>query len=159
MLIRRIAGHMLGGSGSVLENYLSLPRWAKTRGMVKLSRLLVLRMQRKLGVFISENAVIPKGTKFPHPVAIVIGDGVVLGQGVTIYQGVTLGGARLGDYAEGNYPVIGSNVTIFAGAIVVGRVNIGDGVTIGANAVVLTDITEYSVAVGAPARCILTNKD
>jgi serine O-acetyltransferase len=46
-------------------------------------------------------------------------------------------------------------VRIGAGAKVLGSINIGDNVRIGANAVVLTDIPEGATAVGVPARIIL----
>lgn len=46
---------------------------------------------------------------------------------------------------------------IGAGAVLLGNINIGDNVKIGANAVVLTDIDDNSTAVGAPAR-IISNK-
>lgn len=49
---------------------------------------------------------------------------------------------------------IGNNVTVCAGAIVVGGVNIGDNVTIGAGAVVVRDIPSNCIAVGNPARII-----
>lgn len=49
---------------------------------------------------------------------------------------------------------IGNNVTICAGAIVVGGVTIGDNVTIGAGAVVVKDIPSNSVVVGNPARVV-----
>eukprot|EP00850_Spirogloea_muscicola_P026050 SM005341S18207 [mRNA] locus=s5341:158:592:+ [translate_table: standard] len=43
-------------------------------------------------------------------------------------------------------------VLVGAGAKILGRVHIGDGAKIGANAVVLTDIPAYSTAVGVPAK-------
>lgn len=49
---------------------------------------------------------------------------------------------------------IGNNVTICAGAIVVGDVNIGDNVTIGAGTVVVKDIPSNCIVVGNPARII-----
>ena len=41
-----------------------------------------------------------------------------------------------------------------AGAVILGNVNIGDNVDIGANAVVLNDIPNNAVAVGCPARIV-----
>lgn len=49
---------------------------------------------------------------------------------------------------------IGENCWIGRGAIVLPNVNIGSGVVIGANSVVLDDIPDGAVAVGAPARVI-----
>lgn len=55
---------------------------------------------------------------------------------------------------EDQQPTIGDNVTVCAGAIVVGGVTIGDNVTIGAGAVVVKDVPSDSIVVGNPARII-----
>lgn len=52
---------------------------------------------------------------------------------------------------------IGDNVTICAGAIVVGGVKIGNNVIIGAGAVVVKDVPDNSVAVGNPAQVVKKN--
>lgn len=51
-------------------------------------------------------------------------------------------------------PVIGNDVTISCGAVVVGPITIGDHVTIGANAVVVKDLPSDSVWGGVPAKRI-----
>ena len=48
-------------------------------------------------------------------------------------------------------PIIGDNVRICAGAVVLGDIIIGNNVTIGANAVVLKDVPDNCIAVGVPA--------
>lgn len=68
-----------------------------------------------------------------------------IGENFHIYQGVTLG------QKNGLVPIVGNNVTIYAGAKIIGGVTIGDNVVVGANAVVLRDIPANSVAVGVPA--------
>ncbi len=50
------------------------------------------------------------------------------------------------------FPRIGDNVTISAGARVLGDIHVGDGATIGANAVVITNVPDGATMVGAPAR-------
>ena len=50
------------------------------------------------------------------------------------------------------FPRIGDNVTISAGARVLGDIHVGDGATIGANAVVITNAPDGATMVGAPAR-------
>lgn len=76
----------------------------------------------------------PKSTQFLHPVGIVIGNQVKLGENCVIRQNVTLG------QSNGQYPVIGDNVEISVGAIVIGAVTIGAGAVIGAGAIVLQDV-------------------
>jgi len=50
--------------------------------------------------------------------------------------------------------IIGNDVWIGAGAIVLSNVTIGNGAIIGAGAVVTNDVPDYAVVVGAPARVI-----
>ena len=47
--------------------------------------------------------------------------------------------------------------TICTGAIVIGDINIGDGTTIGAGAVVIKNVPPHCVVVGNPARIIKRN--
>lgn len=124
------------------------------RQIWSLARILRYRIQNRHGIFLPLKVQVPQSTDFPHPTSIVIGEGVRLGARVKIYQGVTLGGARRGDWQAGNYPVIGDDVVLFAGAVVIGGVTIGNNCTIGANAVVLTDVPDGHTAVGAPARIL-----
>ncbi len=48
-------------------------------------------------------------------------------------------------------PILGDNVTVNAGAKVLGRIRVGNNVTIGANAVVVKDVPDDCVVVGVPA--------
>ncbi|GBO83165.1 hypothetical protein [Marinobacter salsuginis] len=63
----------------------------------------------------------------------------------------------MGDWQAGNYPTIGAGTVIFAGAVVVGNISIGKNCIIGANSVVLRDVPDNSVCVGAPARVVSQN--
>jgi serine acetyltransferase len=88
--------------------------------------------------------------RFPHPVGIVIGDGVRIGTGVRIYQNVTIGlleNTPASDAVD-QYPTIGDDVIIYAGAVIAGAVAIGAGSVIGANAVITKDVPAGSVAFG-----------
>ncbi|MBR0445885.1 MAG: hypothetical protein IIX23_01180 [Oscillospiraceae bacterium] len=56
---------------------------------------------------------------------------------------------------DGNdIPIIGDNVTVYAGAIIVGGIKIGKNATIGAGAVVTKDVPDNATVVGAPMRVI-----
>ena len=75
-----------------------------------------------------------------------------IGRNFTVYQQVTIG---RGKSREGNnIPVIGDNVTVYAGAIIVGGVHIGDNAVIGAGAVVTKDVPANATVVGAKMRVI-----
>lgn len=109
---------------------------------------------KRYGVHISARAQVSPRAKFPHPTAIVIGDGVVIEDDVRIFQCVTVGAVRVGEGQAGRYPRIGRGTTVFAGAVIAGGIRIGENCTIGANSVVLTDIPDNSTCVGVPARII-----
>jgi serine O-acetyltransferase len=85
-----------------------------------------------------------------HSSGIVIGDRVVIGQKFKCFQGVTVGDSGKND----GQPWIGDNVTLSAGAKVLGGIRIGHRAVVGANAVVLIDVPDGGVAVGVPARVV-----
>jgi serine O-acetyltransferase len=107
---------------------------------------LEARAIRGSGAEISPLAEIGPGLCLMHSVGIVIGGDVRAGRNLQIYQGVTLG-----DGGTPGQPKLGNDVTIGAGAAVLGGVVIGDRVVIGAHAVVTKDIPNDSTAIGAPA--------
>ena len=72
-----------------------------------------------------------------------------IGKNCWINQQVTIGYTNKNDA-----PMIGDDVTINAGAIVIGRVAVEDGAHIGAGAVVTKDVERGAVVVGVPARTI-----
>lgn len=119
-----------------------------------LATIVRQRTEVKYGVFIHPKNHLGSGILFPHPGGIVIGENVSLGENCVIYQHVTIGGkSRIGT-TSAQYPVIGDNVTIYAGAKVIGAVKIGDNAIIGANSVVTTDIEANCVYAGVPAKRI-----
>jgi serine O-acetyltransferase len=87
--------------------------------------------------------------RFPHPVGIVIGDGVRIGRDVRIYQNVTIGLTEnlVGAAAE-DYPALEDEVFVYAGAVIVGGITIGARSIVGANAVITRSVPPDSVAFG-----------
>jgi serine O-acetyltransferase len=83
-----------------------------------------------------------------HFGGIIISGFAKFGDNCRIRDGVVIGLRRVGE----NYaPSIGNNVDIGSGAKLLGPIRIGDNVVIGANAVVLCDVPDNSIAVGVPA--------
>jgi serine O-acetyltransferase len=75
-----------------------------------------------------------------------------IGTNAWINQGVTIG------YTNGtDCPTTGNNVTIAAGAKILGDVSVGDHVKVGANAVVVKNVPDNTTVVGVPARIIRKN--
>ena len=100
---------------------------------------------------IAFNISIGSNLKLPHQgLGVVIGPEVVIGNNVTIFQNVTLGAKANGE--KYSAPIIGDNVMIGAGACILGNVRVGNNVKIVANSVVLMDIPDNCMAVGAPAQ-------
>ncbi len=89
--------------------------------------------------------------RIDHFGGIIISGDVVFGDDCIVRNGVTVGLRHTGQRGA---PVIGNRVDIGAGAKILGSIRIGDDVAIGANAVVLTDVPPYSLAVGVPARVL-----
>lgn len=106
------------------------------------------------GLEVTPKCEIGPGVFFAHASGTVVGASRI-GSNVTFFQGVTVG-ARLSDikFDPALRPIIGNDVVLGAGCKVLGGIQLGDGVTVGANAVVLESVEPNSTAVGIPARVI-----
>ncbi len=100
------------------------------------------------------------GTLFPHPVGIVISKLVTMGNNCIIFQNVTLGaGKNIPSHPDQDcYPVLGDNVIVFAGAVVAGKIRIGNNVIIGANSFVNKTIPDNAIVAGIPAKVVGENR-
>lgn len=74
----------------------------------------------------------------------------LVGKNLQVWHNVTIGKAR----PNGKRPIIGDNVKVFTGSVVLGDITIGNNVTIGANSVVLKSVPDNCVVVGNPARIV-----
>jgi len=102
------------------------------------------------GIEIHPGAKIGSGLFIDHGMGVVIGETAEVGNNVTMYHGVTLGGT--GNEKGKRHPTVGDNVTIGAGAKVLGNIYIASGTRIGANSVVLKNTSPNSTVVGIPAK-------
>ncbi len=100
------------------------------------------------GIELPCEVVIGRNFVIDHFGGIVISGYAQFGDDCRIRNGVVVG---LKNVHELVAPVIGNNVDIGAGAKLLGNIRIGDNVVIGANAVVLIDVPDDSLAVGVPA--------
>jgi serine O-acetyltransferase len=90
-----------------------------------------------------------------HGSGVVIGETTEIGDRVTLYQGVTLGGTGL--QRGKRHPTVGNDVTIGAGAKLLGPISIGDGAKVGANTVVVQDVSPGATVVGNPGQEVRVN--
>src|SRR5436309_10061849 len=102
------------------------------RGLRKWSRLRHLFWSLLTSSDIDPEAKIGERLRLPHPQGVIIHGHAVIGDDCLFMQQVTIG-----ILTDVDAPVIGSKVYIGAGAKVLGKVTVGDGARIGANAVVL----------------------
>jgi len=87
-----------------------------------------------------------------HGTGVVIGETCEIGKNVRLYQGVTLGVLHF-QKGEGGvlkkgykrHPTLGNNVIVGAGAKLLGPINIGDNVSIGANSWIQEDVPSDTV--------------
>ncbi|WP_205413049.1 serine O-acetyltransferase EpsC [Austwickia chelonae] len=123
--------------------------WQHDRGRLP-ARLLSQWTRARTGIEIHPGASIGRRFFIDHGMGVVIGETAQIGDDVMMYHAVTLGGRTL---AKGKrHPTVGDNVTLGAGARVLGPVFVGDGAQIGANSVVVKDVPPNHVATGVPAR-------
>ncbi|HEY9831839.1 MAG TPA: serine O-acetyltransferase [Stenomitos sp.] len=104
------------------------------------------------GIEIHPGAVIGRGVFIDHGMGVVIGETAIVGDYTLIYQGVTLGGT--GKESGKRHPTVGQNVVVGAGVKVLGNIQIGNHVRIGAGSIVLRDVPDHCTVVGVPGRII-----
>jgi len=107
------------------------------------------------GIEIHPAAQLGPGLFIDHGMGVVIGETAEVGENVTLLHGVTLGGTSL--KKEKRHPTLGNNVTVGAGAKIIGGFTIGDNSRVGAGSVVVREVPPNSVVVGVPGR--VTYKD
>jgi serine O-acetyltransferase len=116
-------------------------------GVPALPRLLHKLAMSSAQVSIGDPVVVAPGVYFVH--GSVVLDGLVeIGAGVVISPFVTIG-LRAGDVTG---PTVERYVQIGTGAKLIGPVRVGEGATIGANAVVVENVPPGATVVGVPAR-------
>ncbi len=100
------------------------------------------------GFEIYYSAQIGSALKINHGLGMVIGARVVIGNNALLHQGVTFGDKNSGR------PVLRDNVTVYAGAKLLGNITIGNNTIIAANCVCFSDVPDNCTAVGVPAKII-----
>lgn len=133
------------------QGLVQAPGWVRflLRVPVFFSHLLI---ESLTGIYLPTASRIGKGLYIGHFCGIFVHPDVVMGENCSLSQGVTLGlggkGERLG------VPQVGNRVYFGAGAKAFGKITIGDGAAVGANAVVIDSVPAGATAVGVPARVI-----
>ena len=107
------------------------------------------------GIDIHPSATISYPFFIDHGTGIVIGETSSIGKRARLYQSVTLGAVSLHNAKElrgvVRHPQVGDDVTIYAGASLLGPIHIGNNVTIGSNVFLTEDVCDnVRVVIGKP---------
>lgn len=97
---------------------------------------------------ISSTAEIGGGLIVQHGYATIIAPRKI-GKNCWVNQGVTIGYTN-----DDDCPTLGDNVTVYAGAKILGDVHVGNNVVVAANAVVVKDVEDNCIVGGVPAKVI-----
>jgi len=158
----RSAGwHLPGFQALVVHRF---GEWSSSDGFPRLLRrpatmlyyFLRSYVRNVLGIEIGKTVRVGRRVKFYHQHGVVIEGRVVIGDDCVFHHGVTLATNYRADSPRSQFhsPQVGSRVTFGAGCVVLGGVRIGDGATIGPNAVVRKDVPPGASAVAQPARIL-----
>jgi serine O-acetyltransferase len=120
------------------------------------NRLSLFRVQRLIdgiirvvfGAAIPGCAKIGSDVTFGHSgLGVVINENSIIGDRCLLGVHVVLGG----DGVSQGAPSLGNDVQVLAGALVIGKVHIGDGAVVAAGSVVLADVPPRVLVAGIPA--------
>lgn len=151
--------HKIPGHGVVrFMKQLSVPGcrfmiyWRLAKKYGGIFKLCVRRCSIKFGYQIPVAANIGEGFYIGHHGPIVINASSVIGKNCNIAQNVTIGMENRGK--RKGCPTIGDKVWIGAGAVVVGKITIGDDVLIAPNSFVNCDVPSHSIVLGNPCKIV-----
>lgn len=137
MIVYRFGRWRYGVRPVILRKFFSL-----------LYKVLYKLVQIVTGIELPCEVSVGRNFVIDHFGGIIISGFAKFGDNCRIRDGVVVGLRRVG---ENSAPIIGNNVDIGSGAKLLGPIRIGDNVCIGANAVVLCNVPDNSIAVGVPA--------
>lgn len=103
-----------------------------------------------IGIEIPDNLLIGKNLTIFHGNGIVIHEGCKLGDNLTLRHNVTIGNS----VSNGKCPVLGNNINIGCGVVIIGDIEIKDNVNIGANTLVNKSVPENCTVVGNPMKIL-----
>ena len=132
-------------------------------------RMIAEMAHSRTGIDIHPGAQIGSNFFIDHGTGVVIGETCIIGKGCRLYQGVTLGALSFSKNDDGTlvkglprHPILEDNVTVYAGASILGRITIGKGSIIGGNVWLTHSVPEGSRIVQSAGKAkpgeVLTGK-
>ncbi len=114
-------------------------------------RIISEMAHSRTGIDIHPGATIGEDFFIDHGTGVVIGETCIIGRHCRLYQGVTLGALSFPKDSDGTltkgiarHPILEDDVTVYAGATILGRITIGKGAIIGGNVWVTKDVPSGS---------------
>lgn len=127
------------------------------QGIPLIPRIMSEYIHGKTGIDIHPGAQIGDFFFIDHATGVVIGETTIIGDRVKIYQGVTIGAlsVKKGMANEKRHPTIEDDVTIYAGASILGGdTTIGRGSVIGGNVWITESVPPFSKIYNKPSEYI-----
>lgn len=125
------------------------------RRHVTLARLVSHLNRFFTGIEIHPGAQIGRRLFIDHGAGVVIGETSEIGDDVLMYQGAVLGGSS--SERTKRHPTIGNGVVIGANAVILGNIRVGDGAKVGSGSVVVETVPAGATVVGVPGRITRIN--
>jgi serine O-acetyltransferase len=125
------------------------------RNHLTLARLLSHINRFLTGIEIHPGARIGRRFFIDHGSGVVIGETAVVGDDVLMYQGAVLGGTS-SEHTK-RHPTIGDGVVIGANAVILGNITVGDDTKVGSGSVVIEPVPAGATVVGVPGRITRLN--
>jgi len=126
------------------------------RPAVTLHKVMAGYVRSYLGFEIDKVVPMGRRVRFHHQHGVVIDTGCVIGDDCVFHHNVSLVPRRRVESPNSPYtaPQVGSGVNLGTGCVILGGVRIGDGATIGPNAVVTMDVPPGASVVSQPGRIL-----
>jgi serine O-acetyltransferase len=135
-----------------------ISHWLYVRKVPFIPKLFSSTIRIVFAGWIPASARIGKNCRFGKgALGIVLHERVVIGDCCIIGPNVTIGGSS--EKEKNRLPVIGNRVRVGANSVVLGNITIGNEVIIAAGAVVINDVPPKSIVAGNPAKIIKSNID
>ena len=124
----------------------------RQQGVPVLPRVISHLNRLFTGIEIHPGAKIADGLFIDHGMGVVIGETAEIGENCHLYQGVTLGGTST--KRDKRHPTLKANVSVGAGAKLIGAITVGENASIGAGSVVVTNVPANATVVGVPGHIV-----
>lgn len=129
-----------------------IANWLWERDFHFSARFLSQVVRFLTGVEIHPAAEIGRRLFIDHGAGVVIGETAEIGDDVLLYHGVTLGGDSM--RREKRHPTLNDGVTVGANATLLGDITVEEAASVGAGSVVVDDVPANATVVGVPAEPI-----